>query len=109
MSSHDAKRPGRSTSDPGSSMTPANQGGPQTVRDSGALDATLAPAADPPDDPLISAGTARALAGGISPMTLWRWRRAGIVPSPVVIQGRNYWRRRAFLAAIAAADRSRGS
>lgn len=109
MSSHDAKRPGQSTLDPGSSMTPADQGGPQTVPDRGALDAALAAAADPVDDPLISAGTARALAGNISPMTLWRWRRAGIVPSPVVIQGRNYWRRHAFLAAIAAADRPRGS
>jgi hypothetical protein len=42
-------------------------------------------------------------------MTLWRWRHVGIIPPPVVIQGRNYWRKRAFLAAIAAADQSRGA
>lgn len=57
----------------------------------------------PSDDPLITAGTACALAGGISRMTLWRWREAGIIPEPIVIRGRNYFRRSAFLAAIAAA------
>jgi hypothetical protein len=88
---------------------PAHQGGAQTIRDSNARDAEAVCAANPPDDPLISAGAARALAGGISAMTLWRWRHVGIIPPPVVIQGRNYWRKRAFLAAIAAADQSRGA
>jgi hypothetical protein len=79
---------------------PAHQGGAQTIRDSNARDAEAVCAANPPDDPLISAGAARAL---------WRWRHVGIIPPPVVIQGRNYWRKRAFLAAIAAADQSRGA
>jgi len=55
------------------------------------------------DDSLITAGTACALAGGVSRMTLWRWREAGIIPAPTVIRGRNYFRRGAFLAALAAA------
>ena len=109
MSEHEAKRTGRSTSEPGAPTVPADQGGPQTLRDSGARDAQAASAAEPSDDPLISAGAARALAGGISAMTLWRWRHVGIIPPPVVIQGRNYWRKRAFLAAIAAADQSQGA
>jgi len=25
-------------------------------------------------------------------MTWWRWRQAGLVPEPVVIRGRNYYR-----------------
>lgn len=32
------------------------------------------------------------IAGGVSSMTLWRWRRRGLIPAPVVIAGRNYWR-----------------
>ncbi len=70
--------------------------------------AVVAIAADGPTvplaDPLITAGTACDLAGGISRMTLWRWREAGIIPAPIVIRGRNYFRRGAFLAALAAAD-----
>ena len=27
----------------------------------------------------------------ITPMTNWRWRKAGILPKPVVINGRNYF------------------
>jgi len=30
--------------------------------------------------------------GGVSDMTLWRWTRKGILPQPVRINGRNYWR-----------------
>ena len=55
------------------------------------------------DEALITAGTACALAGDISRMTLWRWRAAGIVPDPIVIRGRNYFRRGEFLAALARA------
>ena len=29
--------------------------------------------------------------GGISDMTVWRWRKEGILPPPTVIRGRNYW------------------
>jgi hypothetical protein len=68
----------------------ADHRGHHTVRESDARDAEVVCAAEPSDDPLISAGTARALAGGISAMTLWRWRHVGIIPPPVVIQGRNY-------------------
>jgi len=57
----------------------------------------------PPDDPLIPQRTARRLAGGISDMTMWRWRQAGIIPPPISIRGRNYWRKSVFLAALAQA------
>ena len=58
----------------------------------------------PTEDPLISAAACRGLAASITPMTLWRWRKAGIIPAPTVIRSRNYWRRSEFLAAIAALD-----
>ncbi len=57
-----------------------------------------APAA--PDDALIGQTEARRLAGGISDMTLWRWRQAGLVPEPMSIRRRNYWRRGEFMAAL---------
>lgn len=60
------------------------------------------------DDPLITSGTARALAGGVASMTLWRWRKAGIIPEPIVIRGRNYFRRGEFLSALAAAGSTPG-
>ncbi|WP_295392917.1 hypothetical protein [uncultured Thiodictyon sp.] len=63
--------------------------------------AAVAPPAD--DDPLITANTARALAGDVSAMTIWRWQRAGIIPAPLKIRTRNYWRKSAFLAALQAA------
>lgn len=40
---------------------------------------------------LITQSEARRLHGNVSAMTWWRWRQAGIVPEPVVIQGRNYY------------------
>lgn len=58
-----------------------------------------------PDDALIGSTVCRRLAGNISDMTLWRWRQAGIVPPPLVIRGRNYWKRGEFLAAIERATR----
>ena len=64
---------------------------------------TTAPSADGdliPDQALISARTARALAGNISTMTLWRWCKAGVLPPPTKIRGRNYFNRRNFLAAL---------
>lgn len=57
----------------------------------------------PPDDPLITQRQARHLAGNISDMTMWRWRQAGIIPPPISIRGRNYWRKSVFLAALAQA------
>ncbi|WP_295543969.1 hypothetical protein [uncultured Thiohalocapsa sp.] len=59
--------------------------------------------ADP--DERINAPTARRLAGDVSDMTLWRWTRKGIIPPPDYIEGRRYWRRRKFLAALDAAAR----
>jgi len=39
---------------------------------------------------LISARETRARLGGISPMTEWRWRRDGILPPKIQINGRNF-------------------
>jgi hypothetical protein len=55
------------------------------------------------DDALIGQTEARRLAGGISSMTLWRWRQAGIIPAPLSIRRRNYWRRGEFMRALEAA------
>jgi hypothetical protein len=52
-------------------------------------------------DELITQAKAKTLAGGISDMTLWRWRKAGIIPAPLSIRGRNYWPRQGFLEALA--------
>jgi len=52
------------------------------------------------DDALISAADGRALAGNISAMTEWRWRRAGLLPEPIHVRGRNYYRKNAFLRAL---------
>lgn len=49
---------------------------------------------------LITQAEAKRLAGGISDMTLWRWRNAGIIPAPISIRRRNYWRRSDFLYAV---------
>jgi predicted site-specific integrase-resolvase len=40
---------------------------------------------------LLSQRAARELLGGVSDMTFHRWRQKGILPAPVVINGRNYW------------------
>jgi len=61
----------------------------------------------PSDDTLITATEGRRLAGSVSDMTLWRWIRAGIVPEPIVIRRRRYWRRAEFVAALNAAGTSR--
>lgn len=55
------------------------------------------------DDPLVpQAGVKRQL-GGISDMTCWRWRRIGLLPPPVVINCRNYWRQSQVDALVAGA------
>ena len=41
---------------------------------------------------LIPARAVRARFGDISNMTLWRWVQRGILPEPVKINSRNYWR-----------------
>jgi hypothetical protein len=52
-----------------------------------------------PDD-LIPATRIRKLCGGISPMTLWRWRRSATLGCPPLteINGRLYGGERAWLA-----------
>lgn len=52
------------------------------------------------DDALISAANARALAGGISAMSEWRWRRDGLLPTPITIRRRCYYRRGEFMRAL---------
>ena len=42
--------------------------------------------------PLIPARAVRARFGDISNMTLWRWVQRGILPPPVKINSRNFWR-----------------
>ncbi|KAA6184145.1 transcriptional regulator [Thiohalocapsa marina] len=61
---------------------------------------TALPANAVEGDALITAAEARRLAGGISDMTLWRWLRKGIIPQPIVIKRRRYWRRGEYLAAL---------
>jgi hypothetical protein len=58
---------------------------------------------EPDPEALITSRAACDLAGGISAMTLWRWHKAGLIPEPLTIRGRNYWRRAVFLAALEAA------
>lgn len=40
---------------------------------------------------LVSQTDVRRRLGNVSNMTIHRWRKAGILPEPVVIAGRNYW------------------
>lgn len=44
-------------------------------------------------DPLIPSCNVRLELGGISYTTLWRWERDDVLPPPVRIRGRKYWRR----------------
>lgn len=61
-------------------------------------------------DALINSATAKTIAGGVCDMTVWRWIRAGIIPQPLKIRGRNFWRRGDFIAALeAAAERESAS
>ena len=41
---------------------------------------------------LVSQPQVRGIFGGISDMTIWRWRQAGILPEPITIRNRNFWR-----------------
>ena len=63
--------------------------------------ATAAPAADLHSDSLIPAPEARRLLG-ISAMSEWRWRQEGLLPEPVKIRRRCYYRRGELLAAMRA-------
>lgn len=46
----------------------------------------------PDIDTLISQPQLRRLMGGVSDSTIWRWRTVGILPKPLSINGRNYFR-----------------
>lgn len=41
---------------------------------------------------LIAQPKLRQIMGGISDMTVWRWRKDGLLPAPIVIRKRNYYR-----------------
>lgn len=45
------------------------------------------------DDPLITDKEICRIFGGVSKMTVWRLRRSGILPPPIVINKRNYSRK----------------
>lgn len=51
---------------------------------------------------LLAVASARQSAGGVDTSTLWRWAKAGIIPPPRKINGRNYWIRGEFEAALLA-------
>ena len=44
------------------------------------------------DDPLVNQANVKRQAGGISDMSVWRWLKKGILPQPIKINNRNYWR-----------------
>lgn len=45
-------------------------------------------------DALVPQQTARQeVFGAVCDMTIWRWVRDGVLPAPIKIRGRNYWRR----------------
>jgi predicted DNA-binding transcriptional regulator AlpA len=45
------------------------------------------------DDPLLPQRAVKKMFGDTSDMTMWRHRQRGILPEPVKINGRNFWRR----------------
>jgi len=56
-----------------------------------------------PKNKLISAPVARAsYLGGVTAMTEWRWRKAGMLPEPIRINRRCYYREADLLAFQAA-------
>lgn len=55
------------------------------------------------DDPLLPQKQVKRMFGDPSDMTMWRHRQRGILPGPIKINGRNYWRRSIAEQALAAA------
>lgn len=55
---------------------------------------------DPNASDLLSSAEARRVAGGVGLCTIWRWTKAGTIPAPIKIRGRNYWKRGEFEAAL---------
>jgi predicted DNA-binding transcriptional regulator AlpA len=54
---------------------------------------TLNPHSQAGSDPLVSALEFRRELGNVSHVTLWRWKQKGLVPAPVRLGGRDFWRR----------------
>lgn len=54
----------------------------------------------PSDDVLDPARAVREACGNVSDMTLYRWIRSGVLPPPIVIRGRRYWKRSEWRQAI---------
>lgn len=52
------------------------------------------------NDALVTQPQLKRIAGNVSDMTIWRWRRAGLLPEPTSIRGRNYWPVRDIRAAL---------
>lgn len=52
------------------------------------------------DDALVTQPQLKRITGNVSDMTIWRWRRAGLLPEPMSVRGRNYWRARDVRAAL---------
>lgn len=44
------------------------------------------------NDPLVRSIELRRMLGGISKMTEWRWRKAGILPEPIKIRRHCFYR-----------------
>lgn len=55
------------------------------------------------DDPLLPQKQVKKMLGDPSDMTMWRHRQRGILPNPVKINGRNYWRQSVAEQAVALA------
>lgn len=55
------------------------------------------------NDPLMTSAEAKRLAGGVCDMTIYRWIKAGVIPPPLKIRGRNYWRRGEFVRSLESA------
>jgi len=73
---------------------------PLQPTDIGAINDDAPASPNSSDDELIQAATCRKMAGNISSMTEWRWRRAGLLPEPVQIRSRNYYRKGEFMRAL---------
>lgn len=59
------------------------------------------PSKDIDDDVmLITSKQLRHLAGDVSDMTVWRWVKTGVVPSPIKINGRNYWKKQEVISSL---------
>jgi predicted DNA-binding transcriptional regulator AlpA len=58
-------------------------------------------------DRLLNQRTVRDRCGGVSDMTIHRWRKAGILPEPVRINSRNFWPESVIRRLMKEGDRAR--